>query len=171
MYIPPDYVVTDKTKLHTFIHEHSFAVLISNRDGTPIATHLPLLLDKLRGEHGTLLGHVARANEQWRHVSGEVLAIFHGPHAYLSPTWYAEPGFVPTWDYVAVHAYGTVRLIEDATLAREIIQRIVETFERSMPRPWKPDPPDRFENLMKGIVAFEIEIMRMQEEAKPESFR
>jgi transcriptional regulator len=162
MYIPPVYSVSDKRKLNAFMHEHSFAMLISNRDGTLIASHLPLLLDETRGEHGTLIGHMARANEQWKHISGEALAIFHGPHAYLSPTWYAEPGFVPTWDYIAVHAYGMVRLIDDPAQSQRLIQRIVDYFERAMPTPWKPNPPDQFQNLMKSIVAFEIDITRVQ---------
>ena len=114
MYIPKSFQVTDPEVLAAFIRAHSFATLVSAVDGTPFATHLPLLLDQ-----GTLLGHVARANPHWQAFDGqrEALAIFHGPHAYISPTWYATGPAVPTWNYAAVHVYGAPRLIEGEALA------------------------------------------------------
>src|SRR5689334_21322792 len=99
--------------MHEFIRRHSFATLVTISSSGPVASHLPLLLDAEAGPHGSLLGHMARANPQWRTAEGEALAIFLGPHAYVSPAWYGEPGTVPTWNYVAVHAYGTFRLVEE----------------------------------------------------------
>src|SRR5438067_12583233 len=113
MYVPAAFAVTDTAKLHPFMRQNSFAVLTSHAGGGLIASHLPLLLDADAGPHGHLLGHMARANPQWRDVRGEVMAIFSGPHAYVSPSWYEEEGTVPTWNYVAVHAYGTFRVVED----------------------------------------------------------
>ena len=113
MYVPSAFAETDLGKLHDFMRHHSFAVLTSH-DGTALdASHLPLLLASDAGTQGQLLGHMARANPQWRRVEGEVMAVFSGPHAYISPTWYEEPGTVPTWNYMAVHAYGTFHLVEE----------------------------------------------------------
>ncbi len=162
MYIPKADEVSTPATLAQFMRENSFAVLISTHNGAPVATHLPLLFDETRGAHGTLLGHMARANPQWQQISGEVLAVFHGPHAYISPTWYGEPGFVPTWNYAAVHAYGTVRLLEDLAATKQILQQLVDFYERAQPQPWKIEPPDRFDYLVKAIVAFEIPITRLE---------
>jgi transcriptional regulator len=104
VYVPTAFAETDTTRLHEFIRRHSFSILTSFGEGGAIASHLPLLLDADAGSPGQLLGHMARANPQWRRVDGEVLAIFAGPHAYVSPSWYEEPNTVPTWNYVAVHA-------------------------------------------------------------------
>ena len=162
MYVPKHDAVSDAATLAQFMEQYSFALLVTTQNGVPVATHLPLLLDGSRGPHGTLLGHIARANPQWQQLSGDALAIFHGPHAYVSPTWYGEPGFVPTWNYAAVHAYGPVRLIEDLEQAKVVLNRLVEKFESALPSPWKVDPPDRFDTLAKAIVAFEIPITRLE---------
>ena len=162
MYIPPLYRVTDPAILHPFIRENGFAVLVSNVDGKPAATHLPLVLDETRGKNGALLGHVAKANSHWRGAPCDALAVFHGPHAYLSPTWYGEPGFVPTWDYCAVHVSGTMRLIEDKAGADAVIEKLIKQYESAMPAPWRIDPAGRFDALMNSIVAFEIEISNIE---------
>jgi len=106
MYIQSNFVETDQHKLHDFIERQSFVTLVSNDGGEPVASHLPLLLDRDHGPHGRLIGHMARANPQWQSADNQsVLAIFHGPHAYISPTWYEAVNVVPTWNYVAVHVY------------------------------------------------------------------
>src|SRR5262249_58448970 len=112
IYTPASFAETDVGKLHAFVRRQSFATLVSASSGGLVASHLPLLLDTQAGRLGHLLGHMARANPQWRQIDGDVLAVFHGPHTYISPSWYAEPGLVPTWNYVAVHAYGTLQLVE-----------------------------------------------------------
>lgn len=162
MYVPKHDAVNDPEKLARFMERYSFALLVTTQHSVPVATHLPLLFDATRGEHGTLFGHIARANDQWQYLNGEALAIFHGPHAYISPTWYGEPGFVPTWNYAAVHAYGPVRLVDDIEQAKIILKRLVEKFEASFPAPWKIDPPDRFDTLAKAIVALEIPLTRVE---------
>lgn len=160
MYLPAAFAESDSTRLHDFIEQNSFGLLVSQVDGLPFATHLPFLLERTTGPHGTLVGHMARANPQWREVGGQtVLAIFSGPHAYISPTWYEAEQVVPTWNYTAVHAYGQVRIVENGGALLEIVQRFVQFYEKSMPRPWLFDSSSTFaERLLTQIVGFRIEI-------------
>jgi transcriptional regulator len=167
MYIPASFQMSDASELHAFMRTHSFATLVTQGEGGMTATHLPLLLDVEAGPRGTLLGHMARANPQWRDVGGEVLAIFPGPHVYVSPTWYESPGTVPTWNYVAVHAYGPLRLVEDRDGLHDILTRLVSVHERGMPRPWSYDASDpEIDTMLKAIVGFRIEINRLEGKAK-----
>src|SRR4051794_30133809 len=116
MYVPPAFAEADLSKLHELIEGYNFGLLVSTtQGGAPFATHLPFLLERRNGPHGTLVGHVARANPQWQDLDGrQVLAVFPGPHAYDPPSWYEAENVVPPWNYVAVHAYGTFRLVDDA---------------------------------------------------------
>ena len=170
MYTPASFQENDLTKLHAFMDQHSFATLITSCDDAAgyketFASHLPLLVDRTVGERGRLIGHMARPNPQWQSGAGQrVLAIFHGPHAYISPSWYEAQNVVPTWNYVAVHAYGVLRLEEDSQRLREILERTIERYESTRQQPWSmhsPDP-DFFEKLLKGIVGFEIDIDRLE---------
>jgi len=113
MYIPNSHRADDRAQLHGLMRQYNFATLVTQHEDAPFATHLPFLLDTERGAHGTLLAHLARANPQWRDfVAGrEVLVIFQGPHAYISPSWYQVHPSVPTWNYAVVHAYGVPRII------------------------------------------------------------
>ncbi len=165
MYTPPSFAVADRATLHAAIEEHSFATLVSSSGETLVASHLPLLLDRDDGPHGTLVGHMARANEHWRSAAGQpVLAVFSGPHAYISPTWYAAERVVPTWNYVAVHAYGRLVLIEDEVAVLDLLRRTVDLYEAGKPRPWRlaDQPADFIAGLAKQIVAFRIPIERLE---------
>src|SRR5262249_43344267 len=114
MYIPTSFVETDATKLFDFIQQHSFGLLVSASEGEPFATHLPFLVDRSSGTHGCVLSHMAKANPQWRQAAGKtVLVVFTGPHSYVSPTWYEADDVVPTWNYSAVHVYGTFHAFHD----------------------------------------------------------
>ena len=114
MYTPPSFAETDRDKLLAAVREYSFATIVSGGDGDLVATHMPLLLET-NNDNARLVGHWAKANRQWNAADGQrVLAIFSGPHAYISPTWYAAPNTVPTWNYVAVHVYGTLRVEHDS---------------------------------------------------------
>lgn len=167
MYVPASFKMSDAAELHAFMRKHSFAMLVTHGKDCMTATHLPLLLDADAGTHGTLLGHMARANPQWRDVAGEALAIFPGPHVYISPTWYASPGTVPTWNYVAVHAYGAFELVEDRDVLHDILTRTVSVYERRMPEPWSYDVADPdIDKMLKAIVGFRIEISRLEGKAK-----
>lgn len=108
---------------------------------------------------------MARANSQWQTAAGQqVLVIFHGPHAYVSPTWYEAQNVVPTWNYIAVHAYGLLRLVEDHDRLREIVSQTVRQYESPRPQPWSMDSPDPefIHKLLPAIVGFEIDIERLE---------
>jgi len=162
MYIPNADRVTDLAKLHRFIRENDFATVISVADGRICATRVPLILDHARGPNGTLIGHTA-GESQWRSFDGEAeaMAVFDGPHAYISPNWYVSAPAVPTWNYATVHAYGRPRMIEDTVRLAAIVDRLVSTHERDMPEPWPPRgqlPADFKHKLLGAIVGFELPI-------------
>lgn len=123
------------------MRENSFATITSVVEGHLFSTRVPLILDPALGPRGTLLGHVARSNPQWRSFSGEneVLAAFEGPHAYISPNWYVSTPAVPTWNYAAVHAYRLTCIIEDAPRLGGIVDQLTSTYESDLPDPW-PGP-------------------------------
>src|SRR5262245_30641523 len=164
MYIPGAFRETNHEKLFEVIEQNSFGLLVSTFDGEPFASHLPLLLDRTIDPHGCLIGHMARANPQWEQADGQtVLAVFSGPHAYISPTWYEAENVVPTWNYVAVHASGTFRAIHERDAMLEIVGKYVNFFEAALPNPWKFDPDGEYSRKMGGaIVGFRIEISRLE---------
>jgi transcriptional regulator len=163
MYVPAHFSQSDPTRLFEFIEQNSFGLLVSQLDGQPFATHLPLLLDRTAGPGGTLIGHVARANPHWQTTDRNVLVVFAGPHAYISPSWYEAEQVVPTWNYVAVHVYGTLQVVEDHAATVEIVRDFVAFYEQSMPRPWTISPGDAFIDIMaRSVVAFRIEISRLE---------
>ena len=167
MYIPKAFREDDIAVLHTFMREYSFATLVTQQDGTPVANHFPFLLDAERGPYGTLRAHMARANPQWRAFdeTKEALVIFQGPHAYVSPSWYGDEVelSVPTWNYSVVHAYGLPRLIEENTELYNILQAIVQTNEASFANPWTIQMPDeQLQKKMQAIIGFEIQITRLE---------
>jgi len=176
MYVPDHFAFPDGAtdRLHRLIEAHNFGILVAPAGEPPRleATHLPFVLERGRGPLGTLIGHVARANPIWTGFSrsGEVLAIFQGPHAYVSPDWYANAGLVPTWNYVAVHAYGTPRLIEDDRAVQERLAQLAALMEEGLrPKPpWTTDrvPEGTLRALRRGIVTFEIEIARLDGKQK-----
>ena len=159
MYIPEAFREQDPEALRALIRGNSFGVLVTQADDGPIASHLPFLLDAERGEHGVLVAHVARANPHWRCLADrESLAIFQGPHAYVSPRWYTTPMAVPTWNYAAVHAYGTARLLEDPAEVMDALERLVRQHDPS----WVMPEGDFIRKLASGIVAFELPIARLE---------
>ena len=165
MYIPKAFREDDINTLHNLMQEYSFATLITQHEGVPFATHLPFLLDTQRGPHGTLLAHMARANTQWHDFNSEqeVLTIFQGPHAYISPSWYEVELSVPTWNYAVVHAYGIPRLIEDGEELYKLLKILIETHEAQFKNPWPFQLPDDYlQKMIRGIVGFEIEITRLE---------
>jgi len=164
MYVPAAFREADREKQFGLIEENSFGLLVSVHQGEPFATHLPLLLDRAAAPNGRLIGHMARANPQWHEAQGQtVLAIFSGPHAYISPTWYEAEDVVPTWNYAAVHAYGTFRAIHDPGGLLKIVGQYVDFFEATMPKPWKFDRESDYSQKLAGsIVGFDIEISRLE---------
>ncbi len=163
MYIPRPFLEEDPERLYALMERHGFATLITTEDGVPVASHLPLLVE--RGTPGRILGHMARANPQWQGFSEEreVLAIFHGPHGYVSPRYYVGALNVPTWNYAVVHAYGTPRLIEEPAEALRILRETTARFEAGAEQPWRPeDVGDFARRLLPGLVAFELRLTRVE---------
>ncbi|MCF8468975.1 MAG: FMN-binding negative transcriptional regulator [Sneathiella sp.] len=170
MYVPPHFSVPGTETLIRLLPDASFATMVSTGDDCiPLATHLPFSYDESRGEFGTLIAHMARANPHGQILEkGEALVIFQGPHSYISPSYYATDINVPTWNYVAVHAYGTPKIIENMEEVRALLNRLTFENERQLPKPWNPDQLDqkRLTGLMRGIIAFEIPISQIEGKAK-----
>ena len=165
MYTPAHFQIDDRNTLNAFMRQHSFATIVTHDGKVPHATHMPVLLNPEQGPHGTLLSHMARANPQWRHLTAgaEVLVIFTGPHAYISPAWYVTEPAVPTWNYTAVHAYGTPRLVTEHNRFAQMLHDLVEFYEAERPNRWHGSLPAEFrDGLMRGIVGVEIEITRLE---------
>jgi transcriptional regulator len=157
MYIPSHFRESDERVLCDFIDAYAFGTLVTIDRGVPSASHLPFLHDR---EGRTLHAHVARGNPQWQQIEAnpDVLVMFQGPHGYVSPTWYAEPG-VPTWNYTAVHVYGRARVLDDAVATARHVEQLAARFERGSAAPWVPDYDPR---RLLGIVGIEIAIGEIQ---------
>jgi len=164
MYIPAAFHETDQTKLFDLIQQYSFGLLVSAAHGEPFASHLPILLDRSFSPHGCLVGHMARANPQWKQAADQtVLAVFSGPHAYVSPTWYESENVVPTWNYAAVHVYGTLRAFDEREQLLQIVTDYVDFYEATMPQPWTFDRTSEYaQKMVQAIVGFRIEISRIE---------
>jgi transcriptional regulator len=165
MYIPNDFKVTDESVTYGIINEHSFATLFSQQNGRPVATHLPLLLNK---ENTYLYGHFARPNPQWKEIENQtVLAVFHGPHCYISPSWYETNQAVPTWNYVSVHVYGEVELIKDENELIDSLHEMVSKYEAPDSSYRLQDVDPKFlAGMSKGVQGFKIKINQIEGKAK-----
>jgi transcriptional regulator len=170
MYIPTQFRETDIPTIHAAIRAAGLATLVTTGPDGILATPLPLLLDPEPAPYGTLLGHVARANPQWHRSSGDIqaLAMFTGPDAYVTPSWYAtkrETGkVVPTWNYVAVHAYGSVEFFDDPARLLALVTKLTERHEGERASPWAvaDAPPDFTQAQLKGIVGLRLPITRLE---------
>lgn len=165
MYVPSSFAETDINVLQDFIEQNSFATLVTLREDVPFASHIPILLDRNQGEYGQLVGHFAKANPQSGTAALEkVLTIFHGPHAYISPSWYETGDLVPTWNYQAVHVYGRYSAIDDPEQLKDVLNQYVNFYEAGQPTPWAMQTvdPEFFDQLLKSIVGFTIDIERIE---------
>ena len=170
MYTPKQFEMNDPAELTAFMQHYNFAALVTSDAGGITATHLPFMLDATRGEHGTLIAHLARTNTQWESFASgqEALVIFTGPHAYVSPSWYEKPTVnVPTWNYTAVHAYGIPRVVEDHQAIYAMLDQLVLAHEGMYPQPWPmQSAEEHVRRLIGGIVGFEMMITRVEGKAK-----
>ena len=178
MYLPSAFRQDDLAELHAQLQANPFALLTSAGAAGVQASHLPLLLEPDEGEFGTLYGHFARANPHWQDLAGqEALAVFAGPDAYVHPGWYpgkAEHGqVVPTWNYIAVHAWGQVETFDDPERLRELLTRLTARHEAGRPRPWSLDdaPAEYLERMLRAIVGFALPIRRIEGPWKPSQNR
>lgn len=165
MYTPPAFQLDEIPRLHALMRQYPFALLLTAHDGGIAATHLPFMVDSARGQYGTLIAHMARANEHWKLFDGRraALVVFTGPHAYISPSWYEDPATVPTWNYAVVHAHGRPAIVADRVRVREILEQLVAIHEAHVHPPWRTAQADEYiEDQMQYIVAFEIPIVRLE---------
>lgn len=169
MYIPPHFAEHRPEVLHAAMRRTGLANLVTCGPDGLMASPLPLMLDAAEGPHGTLYGHLARANPQWRQPpSHDALAIFMGPDAYVSPSWYEtkrQTGkVVPTWNYITVHASGPITWFEDAADLLDVVTRLTKLHEDPRPTPWAVSdaPPDFVRAQLKGIVGFRLPIHTLQ---------
>jgi transcriptional regulator len=173
VYIPPAFRDDDPASLHATMRASRLSNLVTATPEGLIATPLPFVLDETEGEHGVLYGHVAKANPQWKAPPvGEALAIFMGPDAYVTPSWYAtksETGkVVPTWNYLAVHAYGPVEFFEDPERLLDVVTRLTRLHEESWALPWAVSdaPADFIAAQLRGIVGVRLPITRLEGKRK-----
>jgi transcriptional regulator len=167
MYSPKFNQVTDRSILIEAMQTYSFAILFGPQS-TPeaparlIATHLPLVV-KDQGPHGLIEGHFAIANRHWQSLAGrETLVVFPGPHSYVSPTNYVDPLSVPTWNYIAIHAYGTLELVEDDPGKDALLAGLIQANEPAFAEKWRAMPDNFRRSMLAGIVGFRIPIARIE---------
>jgi len=183
MYLPPCQRLSDHGALLSHIEAHPLGAWVVGGGGGLVANHLPFVLDRDRGPHGTLMGHVARANGVWRQLGADTpsVVLFQGPQAYITPGWYpgkaAHGQVVPTWNYVAVHVHGRARVVEDRTWTLDMLNRLTDAQEAGRATPWRVgDAPAAYiDQMLRAIVGIEIPIDRLegrlkasQDEAMPD---
>ena len=160
--------VQDPDMLHTLVRAQPLATLVIAHEGALHANHVPLFLDPDRGPNGTLVGHVARANGVWPLLPQTAVAVFHGPQAYVSPSWYPSKALdgkqVPTWNYTAVHAHGRLSAFDDPERLRAVLETLTEQHEAHRPAPWRISdaPPDYIDKLLRAIVGIELAVERWE---------
>lgn len=161
MYIPASFKNEDLKELHEHMDNWSFITLITPAEQTSHITHIPVLLDSKQGKFGMITGHFAEQNPHWKHLEDkESIAIFHGPHAYISPTWYSKPD-VPTWNYSVIHAHGNAEIIKDKNLLINRQKELIVKFEKGN---WDMNalPEDYIDTLLGMIVGFQLTITKLE---------
>jgi transcriptional regulator len=165
LYVPTHFRVDDREALLRFMRDNAFGTLVSSGDAGLQVSHVPFIAEPGADGKLRLKAHVARANEQWKSLEGarELLAIFQGPHGYVSPGWYRQHPSVPTWNYAVVHAHGKARLMEEPEL-HELVVELSNTYESGRPQPWRASalPADYVSKMLAAIVGFEIEVERLE---------
>lgn len=169
MYQPNVFRTADDTVVDALMHDHPFITLVTHDDGRLDTNHFPVLVEREGDGTRTIVGHMARANPQWRLFDGkrEALCIFQGPHCYVSPSWYGEGVHVPTWNYAVVHAHGAPVLVEDRAAMERMMVSLVERFESPREHPWTLRLSDEdWTDLLKGIVGFRMRVTRLETKVK-----
>ncbi len=166
MYIPASNQMNDRASVIAFMKRFSFATLLTARDEIPVATHLPFVI-KVQEERIILASHMAQQNPQHRDITtGQCLVIFQEPHAYISPANYEKELNVPTWNYIAVHAYGTANIITDPAKVKTSLEEMIDSYEPEYRQQWEGLPEKYQSGLIGGLVAFEIEVNDLQAKEK-----
>lgn len=170
MYIPTSFLVEDRKVIVAFMQQFDFAAVVSHSDAAGlVASHVPVLIREV-GSELHIVGHVARGNSHWRLMESqaESMVIFQGPHAYVSPSWYAASPAVPTWNYAVVHAYGTPRVREDVTFIAGVVEDLTRRYEDHREHRWSSEavPEESYRKLLNAIVGFEIPVSRCEAKFK-----
>lgn len=173
MYVPPHFKIHELAEIHEIIRAARLANFVTATPQGLMASPLPLFLVPSEGEYGTLYGHVAKPNLQWQQpVIGEAMALFNGPEAYVTPSWYAskqEHGrVVPTWNYIAVHAYGTAEFFQDEDRLHQVVTQLTDLHEQSRSHPWQVNdaPASYIQGQLRGIVGLRMPIARIDAKRK-----
>ncbi|TAN52458.1 MAG: FMN-binding negative transcriptional regulator [Betaproteobacteria bacterium] len=162
MYSPAYNRIDDRAERLAFLRANGFALLVTGTGGALLASHLPVLVEE-RGEALVLAMHMARSNPQWREFfDDEVLVVFRGPHAYVSPRWYQQKERVPTWNYAAVHAYGTVSVIDDRAAKQAAQRKLVQAYDPGWAGEFERLAEDYRRDMLEGIVNFEVRVTRLE---------
>lgn len=169
MYIPKPYEEKDQAEIEALVREFGFATIVSNKDGLPVATHIPFELEVQADGSWLLNAHLSKANPQWKtfETAGEVLVIFMGPHTYVSPSWYNHKN-VPTWNYRAVHIYGTISLVEGEQVEKSLrtLMARYENAHASKPLSYEEIPAKMLETDLRGLVGIQVKVNRIEAVAK-----
>lgn len=167
MYIPKHFEEKDKAEIVSFMKQYSFATVVTAKDGDPVANHLPFVIEEERDDI-ILVSHFSRANTQWHDIihNNRILVIFTEPHAYISPTHYDSTLNVPTWNYIAVHAYGSAELIEEPAEIINALEAMIGSFEPAYQEQWETLPDEYKQKMIRGIVPFRINVSELQAKKK-----
>ena len=166
MYIPKHFKQNDRKKSIAFMNAYNFAIVVSAKDELPLATHLPFVIEE-REDEIVLISHMSKANEQWKTFSDkDVLVIFSEPHAYISPSLYEQKQNVPTWNYVAVHAYGRMHILESDEEKLTVLHKQMQSYEADFIEQFRTLDKKYIDGLLQGIIAFEITVSNLQAKEK-----
>ena len=166
MYIPKYFKQNDRKKSIAFMNAYNFAIVVSAKDELPLATHLPFVIEE-REDEIVLISHMSKANEQWKTFSAkDVLVIFSEPHAYISPSLYEQKQNVPTWNYVAVHAYGKINILKSDEEKLAVLHKQMQSYEADFIEQFRTLDKKYIDGLLQGIIAFEITVSNLQAKEK-----
>ena len=166
MYIPKYFKQNDRKKSIAFMNAYNFAIVVSAKDELPLATHLPFVIEE-REDEIVLISHMSKANEQWKTFSDkDVLVIFSEPHAYISPSLYEQKQNVPTWNYVAVHAYGKINILKSDEEKLAVLHKQMQSYEADFIEQFRTLDKKYIDGLLQGIIAFEITVSNLQAKEK-----
>lgn len=166
MYIPKSNILTDRNEAVEFMKRFSFATIVTSKNNIPTATHLPFLVE-LKNDKIILSSHFAKANKQWEDIEeNQVLVIFTEPHAYISPSNYETKLNVPTWNYISIHSYGKGKLITNFQEVIQLLENSIDNYEETYKKQWDSLPNEYKIKMIKGMVAFEIEVTDLQAKKK-----
>ena len=163
MYLPQQFTENNREKIIDLVNSNPFGMLIANDQKIPSVSHFPFLFEPNNGKKGTLIGHMAKANEQWQSLMDveSVIVVFSAANGYISPSLYSSPS-VPTWNYAVAHLHGKLLIIDDAVSIERILEKQTNQFESNCNNPWQLNFPIEKHKLLQMIVGIEIEVQQIE---------